>query len=55
MRHIALPKPGDWRQFCIQVSRIHARPLDLDRPLWEIYVIEGLDSLLDLPGAASRC
>jgi diacylglycerol O-acyltransferase / wax synthase len=49
VRHIALPKPGDWRQFCIQVSRLHARPLDLNRPLWEIYVIEGLDSLLDLP------
>ncbi len=49
VRHIALPKPGDWRQFCIQVSRIHARPLDLMRPLWEIYVIEGLDSFLDLP------
>ncbi len=49
VRNIALPKPGDWRQFCIQASRIHARPLDLDRPLWEIYVIEGLDSLLDLP------
>ncbi len=49
VRHIALPKPGDWRQFCIQVSRIHARPLDLNRPLWEMYVIEGLDSFLDLP------
>jgi WS/DGAT/MGAT family acyltransferase len=49
VRHIALPKPGDWRQFCIQASRIHARPLDLDRPLWEIHVIEGLDGLLDLP------
>jgi diacylglycerol O-acyltransferase / wax synthase len=52
VRHIALPKPGDWRQFCIQVSRIHARPLDLDRPLWEAYVIEGLDSFLDLPGGS---
>lgn len=49
VRHIALPKPGDWRQFCIQASRIHARPLDLGRPLWEIYVIEGLDAFLDLP------
>ena len=49
VRHIALPKPGDWRQFCIQASRIHARPLDLNRPLWEIYVVEGLDSLLELP------
>jgi WS/DGAT/MGAT family acyltransferase len=52
VRHIALPKPGDWRQFCIQVSRIHARALDLDRPLWEAYVIEGLDSFLDLPGGS---
>jgi WS/DGAT/MGAT family acyltransferase len=49
VRNIALPKPGDWRQFCIQASRIHARPLDFNRPLWEVYVIEGLDSLLDLP------
>ncbi|NJD35718.1 MAG: wax ester/triacylglycerol synthase family O-acyltransferase [Betaproteobacteria bacterium] len=49
VRHIALPKPGDWRQFCIQAARIHARPLDLNRPLWEMYVIEGLDSFLDLP------
>jgi WS/DGAT/MGAT family acyltransferase len=49
VRNIALPTPGDWRQFCIQASRIHARPLDPNRPLWEIYVIEGLDSLLDLP------
>ena len=49
VRHIALPAPGDWRQFCIQASRIHARALDLSRPLWEIYVIEGLDSLAGLP------
>lgn len=49
VRHIALPKPGDWRQFCILSSRIHARPLDLNRPLWEMYVIEGLDSFVGLP------
>jgi WS/DGAT/MGAT family acyltransferase len=49
VRHIALPKPGDWRQFCIQASRIHARPLDLSKPLWEIYLVEGLDAFLDLP------
>ena len=52
VRHLALPKPGDWRQFCIQASRIHARALDLSRPLWEIYVIEGLDSLLELPAGS---
>ncbi|MBK8764677.1 MAG: wax ester/triacylglycerol synthase family O-acyltransferase [Burkholderiaceae bacterium] len=49
VRHIGLPRPGDWRQFCIQASRIHARPLDMNRPLWEIHVIEGLDGLLELP------
>ena len=31
VRHIALPRPGDWRQLCIQAARIHARPLDLGR------------------------
>ena len=52
VRHIALPKPGDWRQFCIQASRIHARALDLNRPLWEIYVVEGLDGLQGLPSGS---
>jgi WS/DGAT/MGAT family acyltransferase len=49
VRHIALPKPGDWRQLCIQVARLHARPLDLDKPLWEMTVIEGLDRVQGLP------
>lgn len=49
VRHIALPKPGDWRQLCIQVARLHARPLDRSRPLWEAYVIEGLDNIPNLP------
>ena len=49
VRHIALPKPGDWRQFCIQAARLHARPLDLSRPLWELYVIEGLDGVDGVP------
>lgn len=49
IRHLALPKPGDWRQFCIQVSRLHSRPLEVRRPLWELYVIEGLDHVAGLP------
>lgn len=49
VRHIALPQPGDWRQLCIQVARIHARPLDLTKPLWEMYVIEGLDNVDGVP------
>jgi WS/DGAT/MGAT family acyltransferase len=49
IRHIALPKPGDWRQLCIQVARLYARPLDRSRPLWELYVIEGLDNVKGFP------
>jgi len=49
VRHIALPKPGDWRQLCILAARLHARMLDLSRPLWETYVIEGLDNIERVP------
>ena len=49
LRHIALPEPGDWRQLCIQIARLHARPLDMARPLWEAYIIEGLDNIPGLP------
>ena len=49
VRHIALPHPGDWRQLCIQVARIHSRPLDRSKPLWEAYVIEGLDNIPGIP------
>ena len=49
LRHIALPEPGDWRQLCIQTARLHSRPLDMSRPLWEAYIIEGLDNIPNLP------
>lgn len=49
VRHIALPKPGDWRQLCIQVARLHARALDMTKPPWEMYVIEGLDNVEGVP------
>ncbi len=52
LRHIALPAPGDWRQLWIQAARLHARPLDLSRPLWEAYIIEGLDNIPDVPEGA---
>lgn len=43
--HARLPAPGDWRQFCIQVARHFSRPMDMNRPLWDIYVLEGLDNV----------
>jgi WS/DGAT/MGAT family acyltransferase len=49
VRHIALPQPGDWRQLCIQIARIHGRQLDLRRPPWELTVIEGLNSIPGVP------
>ncbi len=52
VRHIALPRPGDWRQFCILASRLHARPVDMYRPVWEMYVIDGLDNVAWLPEGA---
>lgn len=49
VRHIALPKPGDWRQLCILTARIHSQPLRRDKPLWEMYVIEGLNNVQGYP------
>jgi diacylglycerol O-acyltransferase len=42
VRDIALPPPGDDQQLAEQVARIHARPLDRTRPLWETYLIHGV-------------
>ena len=52
VRHIALPKPGDWRQLCILAARVFARPLDMSRPPWEITVVEGLDNIPGVPKGA---
>lgn len=49
VRHIALPAPGDWRQLCIQTARIHARPLDMTKPLWEYWIVEGLNNVEGVP------
>ena len=49
VRHIALPKPGNWRQLNILAARIFSRPLDLSCPPWELTVIEGLDNVDGVP------
>ena len=42
LREIGLPGPGDEAQLGEQVARIHARPLDRTRPLWEMYLIDNV-------------
>ena len=42
VRHTAIPKPGGTRELANLVSRLVAQPLDRARPLWEIWLIEGL-------------
>jgi len=42
VRRSALPSPGSDEQLHELVSRLAARPLDKSRPLWEMYLVEGL-------------
>lgn len=43
VRRSALPSPGSDAQLHELVSRLAGRPLDRTRPLWEMYLIEGLE------------
>jgi diacylglycerol O-acyltransferase len=43
VRRSALPKPGTREQLKELVARLQSRPLDRSRPLWEIYLVEGLE------------
>jgi diacylglycerol O-acyltransferase len=43
VRRSALPRPGSIEQLRELTARIVSRQLDRNRPLWEVYLIEGLD------------
>ncbi len=43
LRHIAVPRPGGPQQLAALAEEIVARPLDRRKPLWEAWVIEGLE------------
>lgn len=43
IRHTSLPRPGSERQLKHLAARVMAQQLDRDRPLWEVWVVEGLE------------
>ncbi len=43
VRHLSLPKPGSDTQLKHLVAQIISQPLDRTRPLWELWVVEGLE------------
>jgi diacylglycerol O-acyltransferase / wax synthase len=44
VRRCSVPAPGGPAELSAFVGDVAGRPLDLDRPLWEMYVVEGLES-----------
>src|SRR3979409_523586 len=42
VRHTALPEPGGWEQLEELTARIFSQQLDRSKPLWEMWLIEGL-------------
>jgi WS/DGAT/MGAT family acyltransferase len=44
VRRSSVPPPGGPNELSAFVGEVAGRPLDLDRPLWEMYVVEGLES-----------
>lgn len=43
VRRVALPRPGDEAELFRAIALALERPLDPDRPLWECWIIEGLN------------
>jgi WS/DGAT/MGAT family acyltransferase len=43
IRHTALPSPGTEQELKALAGRLFAQPLDRSKPLWEIWLVEGLD------------
>jgi WS/DGAT/MGAT family acyltransferase len=43
VRHTALPRPGTWEQLIALTTRVQENLLDRERPLWELWFVEGLE------------
>ena len=44
VRHTSVPRPGGREQLREQVARIQSQRLDRSRPLWEVWILEGIES-----------
>ncbi len=51
VRHLALPAPGSEAQLLEMTARLASQPLDRSRPLWELYLVEGIEPV---PGSDHR-
>ncbi|HEU0198021.1 MAG TPA: wax ester/triacylglycerol synthase family O-acyltransferase [Nevskiaceae bacterium] len=41
--HVSLPAPGRIRELLVLVSKLHSNLMDRTKPLWEVYLIDGLE------------
>ena len=49
LNHIAMPKPGGWKELRRVASDIFSEPLNQNRPLWSFTFVEGLDTVSQVP------
>jgi diacylglycerol O-acyltransferase len=43
LRRVVCPPPGSLTEFCALVEQVYCHPLDQSRPMWQIWVVEGLE------------
>lgn len=56
VRHTSLPRPGDLRTLKRLVGRIMSQQLDRGKPLWELWIVEGLeDGRIAMIGKVHHC
>jgi len=49
LNHIALPKPGGWKDLRRIAADVFSEPLNQNRPLWSFTFVEGLDTVSQVP------
>ncbi len=56
LRHVSLPRPGTWDSMVSMYEEFLSEKLDRDRPLWELWIVEGLDDgRVALMGKVHHC